>query len=201
MFVNTVLYTIIHLSLNGCRFPVQNLRSQVFPAKIFKSTTLSGEPQGPPKRFVIRRNRIPPPKLKETIPWGFGRMQTPEPLRSKQHEGGANEQSAHKHDHTRQKRYSSLPDNCCVLFCFLAKYRFPVSVYETEVLLMSRHMREKSSIDIYHVMLRGNNQQVIFEDTEDFRKFLYILSDCKEDCKFELYAYCLMSNHIHLLIR
>lgn len=66
---------------------------------------------------------------------------------------------------------------------------------------MSRHVREKSSIDIYHVMLRGNNQQVIFEDTEDFRKFLYILSDCKEDCKFELYAYCLMSNHIHLLIR
>ena len=76
MFVNTVLYTIIHPSLervplprsgflNGCRFPVPNLRSQIFPAKIFKSTTLSDAPQGPPKRFVIRRNRSSRRSLKK----------------------------------------------------------------------------------------------------------------------------------------
>ena len=66
---------------------------------------------------------------------------------------------------------------------------------------MASQIREKSSTDIYHVVLRGINKQVIFEDEEDFRKFLFILSDCKETCEFQLYAYCLMSNHIHLLIR
>ena len=49
-------------------------------------------------------------------------------------------------------------------------------------------------------MLRGINQQQIFEDTQDCDKFLQILKDCKAISEFEIYAYCLMGNHIHLLI-
>lgn len=66
---------------------------------------------------------------------------------------------------------------------------------------MSRQARKKSESGIYHIMLRGINQQQIFEDTEDYEKFLDILKDCKEICEFKLYAYCLMGNHIHLLIK
>ncbi|WP_328589302.1 transposase [Litchfieldia alkalitelluris] len=50
-------------------------------------------------------------------------------------------------------------------------------------------------------MLRGINRQKIFEDEEDKRKFLDILEKYKRICKFELYSYCLMDNHIHLLIK
>ena len=50
-------------------------------------------------------------------------------------------------------------------------------------------------------MLRGINQQQIFEDAEDYEKFLGVLKECKEICEFKLYAYCLMGNHIHLLIK
>lgn len=50
-------------------------------------------------------------------------------------------------------------------------------------------------------MLRGINQQQIFEDVADYAKFLEILKDCKAICEFELYAYCLMGNHIHLLLK
>ena len=50
-------------------------------------------------------------------------------------------------------------------------------------------------------MLRGINQQQIFEDSEDYEKFLDILKDCKAISEFELFAYCLMGNHIHLLIK
>ena len=49
-------------------------------------------------------------------------------------------------------------------------------------------------------MLRGINQQQIFEDSEDFEKFLQVLKDCKAISEFQIYAYCLMGNHIHLLI-
>ena len=49
-------------------------------------------------------------------------------------------------------------------------------------------------------MLRGINQQQIFEDSEDCEKFLQILKDCKAISEFKLYAYCLMGNHIHLLV-
>ena len=50
-------------------------------------------------------------------------------------------------------------------------------------------------------MLRGINQQQIFEDSEDSDKFLNILGECKGICGFSVYAYCLMGNHIHLLIK
>jgi len=50
-------------------------------------------------------------------------------------------------------------------------------------------------------MLRGVNQQQIFEDQEDCDKFLQVLKECREICGFGLYAYCLMGNHIHLLMQ
>lgn len=50
-------------------------------------------------------------------------------------------------------------------------------------------------------MLRGINQQQIFENSEDYDKFLDILKDCKAICEFKLFAYCLMGNHVHLLIK
>jgi len=50
-------------------------------------------------------------------------------------------------------------------------------------------------------MQRGINQQQILEDKEDNHKFLEILRECKSLSGFELYAYCLMGNHVHLVIK
>lgn len=50
-------------------------------------------------------------------------------------------------------------------------------------------------------MLRGINGHQIFVDSEDYEKFLEILKDCKAISEFEIFAYCLMSNHIHLLLK
>lgn len=66
---------------------------------------------------------------------------------------------------------------------------------------MPRQARKKSEAGIYHIMLRGINQQQIFEDSEDWEKFVQILKDCKAISGYKLFAYCLMGNHIHLLIQ
>jgi REP element-mobilizing transposase RayT len=66
---------------------------------------------------------------------------------------------------------------------------------------MPRHGRQKSKTGIYHIMLRGINRQVIFEDEEDYKKFLDVLAECKAISEFKIFAYCLMSNHVHLLIK
>lgn len=50
-------------------------------------------------------------------------------------------------------------------------------------------------------MLRAVNQQQIFEDSEDYERFLQILMDCKAISGYKLFAYCLMGNHIHLLVQ
>ncbi|MCQ2080620.1 MAG: transposase [Lachnospiraceae bacterium] len=41
----------------------------------------------------------------------------------------------------------------------------------------------------------------MFESEKDYKKYLQLLLFYKTECHFELYAYCLMSNHIHLLIK
>lgn len=66
---------------------------------------------------------------------------------------------------------------------------------------MPRKERKKSSTGIYHVMLRGINGQIIFEDREDFLKLLETIKGYREESGYSIYGYCLMTNHIHLLIK
>lgn len=66
---------------------------------------------------------------------------------------------------------------------------------------MPRRAREKSNSGIYHIMLRGINKQMIFKDEEDQVKFVQVLKECKEISGYKLFAYCLMGNHVHLLIK
>jgi REP element-mobilizing transposase RayT len=65
---------------------------------------------------------------------------------------------------------------------------------------MPRQARKKSISGIYHVIVRGVNQQNIFEDDGDRKRFLMTLQRFKEISGFEIYSYCLMDNHIHLVI-
>ena len=66
---------------------------------------------------------------------------------------------------------------------------------------MARQKRDKSETGIYHVMLRGINKQQVFFDDDDYYMFLDCLSKCKSVSGFQLHAYCLMNNHVHLLIQ
>jgi len=66
---------------------------------------------------------------------------------------------------------------------------------------MPRHAREKSKTGIYHIIVRGINRQDIFQDDEDKRVYLERLSRYKKEYSFELYAYCLMNNHVHLVVK
>jgi len=66
---------------------------------------------------------------------------------------------------------------------------------------MSTPKRKESSLNIYHVIYRGINKQQIFADPDDYGKFLTVLRKYEPICGFKLYAYCLMSNHIHLVIK
>lgn len=66
---------------------------------------------------------------------------------------------------------------------------------------MPRTARKKSKTGIYHIMVRGINRQEIFHSEEDFRKYMEILERTKNISGCEIYGYCLMGNHIHLVIK
>jgi len=75
---------------------------------------------------------------------------------------------------------------------------------------MTRKLRSASDSGIYHVILRGVNRQDIFENEKDFLKFLSLMerltSPVDETGRqipplLVIFAYCLMPNHVHLLVR
>ncbi|MCL2046424.1 MAG: transposase [Oscillospiraceae bacterium] len=66
---------------------------------------------------------------------------------------------------------------------------------------MARHARKQSNSGIYHVMLRGINRQNLFNNDDDLHKMISILSECTEISKVRLHGYCLMTNHVHILVQ
>lgn len=65
---------------------------------------------------------------------------------------------------------------------------------------MPRRAREKSETGIYHVILRGTNRQEIFHDEEDNQRFIKTLEKYKGISRIKVYGWCLMGNHVHMLL-
>lgn len=65
---------------------------------------------------------------------------------------------------------------------------------------MPRKPRIEFEGAFYHVIARGNQRQNIFNDESDCQKYLQLLNIYKKRYNYSLYAYVLMSNHVHLLL-
>lgn len=51
-----------------------------------------------------------------------------------------------------------------------------------------------------HVIVRGIGKQILFEDDNDYRFFLKLLERYSRETAVDICAYCLMENHVHLLV-
>ncbi|SET26564.1 REP element-mobilizing transposase RayT [Olsenella sp. KH3B4] len=65
---------------------------------------------------------------------------------------------------------------------------------------MARAARARSESGFYHVILRGNGRQILFECDADRLGFLELLRDSFREGDITLLAWCLMDNHVHLLV-
>ena len=66
---------------------------------------------------------------------------------------------------------------------------------------MPRLPRKHSEADIYHVIVRGEGRKILFEDNEDRENFMRMLSASLDRYGASVFAWCLMSNHVHLLMK
>ncbi len=66
---------------------------------------------------------------------------------------------------------------------------------------MPRHARSHSATNVYHFITRGTNKKKIFHEENDFNAYKKLLLEYKERFNIQIYHYCLMSNHAHLLVR
>lgn len=65
---------------------------------------------------------------------------------------------------------------------------------------MPRLSRRLSASGFYHVIIRGNGRQVLFEDDADRHRFLDLLHSKVSESSMAILAWCLMSNHVHLVV-
>ena len=65
---------------------------------------------------------------------------------------------------------------------------------------MPRKIRIQYAGAIYHVLNRGDHREPIFRDDEDRRRFLQTLAEACTKTNWVVNAYCLMSNHFHLVV-
>ena len=66
---------------------------------------------------------------------------------------------------------------------------------------MPRRPRQGSPTGVYHFITRGVNKKRLFHDKKDFQFYMALMLEYKEKLKIEIYHYCLMSNHTHLLVK
>lgn len=65
---------------------------------------------------------------------------------------------------------------------------------------MARKKRERSIIGYYHLILRGNGKMILFENPKDFKSFIKKMIKALREENVRLCAYCLMNNHVHMLV-
>ena len=65
---------------------------------------------------------------------------------------------------------------------------------------MARKPRVEFEGAFYHVIVRGNQRQSIFRDDRDRLRYLERVEHYRQRYRFKIYAYVLMSNHVHLLL-
>ena len=53
----------------------------------------------------------------------------------------------------------------------------------------------------HHIVQRGHDRNAVFADDEDYQYYLENIAECKQTYAIKLYAYCLMTNHVHLLLQ
>ena len=66
---------------------------------------------------------------------------------------------------------------------------------------MSRAARVLVDNGVYHIINRGHNRYKIFNCLNDYKEYKSIIRRYKKKFSFDLYHYCLMPNHIHLLLK
>jgi len=65
---------------------------------------------------------------------------------------------------------------------------------------MARGPRQYSATGFYHIVLRGAGKRIIFESQSDYQAFLELLCKVADEEQIDIIAYCLMSNHVHVVV-
>ena len=65
---------------------------------------------------------------------------------------------------------------------------------------MSRNSRDSINASFLHVMAQGINKSFIFNEEEDVKYYIKLMYKIKNEYNIRIVAYCVMNNHVHILV-
>ena len=66
---------------------------------------------------------------------------------------------------------------------------------------MPRYPRNYIKTCYFHVIAQGINKNYIFDEKEDINFYIEKMNQLKKECEIEIIAYCVMNNHVHMLLK
>ena len=66
---------------------------------------------------------------------------------------------------------------------------------------MPRNSRKSIQTEYLHVMTQGINKSYIFQKDEDIKYYIKIMYEINKEYNIQIVAYCIMSNHAHILVK
>lgn len=66
---------------------------------------------------------------------------------------------------------------------------------------MGRRLREDYDSAVHHIVVKGINRKYIFKEPVNKSKYIDLLKYYKEKHDVKIFAYCVMDNHLHLMIQ
>ncbi len=66
---------------------------------------------------------------------------------------------------------------------------------------MARKARELVDGGVYHIIARGHNRHKLFHSLDDYKIYKKIIRDYTSIFNFDIFHYCLMPNHVHMLLK
>lgn len=77
---------------------------------------------------------------------------------------------------------------------------FEINLFISGVYFMPRIARQKFEGAIYHIMARSISEVELFKTDEDKKRYMLLIREYQKVYNFKIYAYCLMNNHVHLVV-
>lgn len=71
---------------------------------------------------------------------------------------------------------------------------------DRKVVFMARKSRNYMESSFFHIMVQGLNKEYIFNSNIDKKEYLRIIQNTKIQYNIEIVSYCIMDNHVHLLV-
>lgn len=97
-------------------------------------------------------------------------------------------------------KYGKFIDKFKIILYYVKGEKEKYNFWDRKVVFMARKSRNYIEASFFHIMVQGLNKEYIFDSDMDKKEYLRIIQSTKTQYNIEIVSYCIMDNHVHILV-